>query len=70
MLGNEEKLDAAVWSALDAAPVNEVGGWWWTCNLVVRRALFERIGGFDERFTRVAYNRSGCYKLTPDTPKS
>ena len=23
-----------------------------------------------ERFTRVAYNRSGCYKLTPDTPKS
>ena len=33
------------------APINERGGYWWSCNLEVRRSLFEQLGGFDERFT-------------------
>ena len=32
------------------APLNLEGGCLWSCNLLLRRALFERIGGFDERF--------------------
>lgn len=32
------------------APYNHHGGLYWTCNLAVRRAAFERLGGFDEDF--------------------
>jgi GT2 family glycosyltransferase len=34
----------------DAAPANESGGYLWSCNFAIRRATFEQIGGFDERF--------------------
>jgi GT2 family glycosyltransferase len=34
----------------DAAPVNERGGFLWSCNFAIRRSLFLSIGGFDERF--------------------
>lgn len=34
----------------DGAPVNETGGYLWSCNFAIRRAIFASIGGFDERF--------------------
>jgi GT2 family glycosyltransferase len=37
-------------SFADTAPENETGGVLWSCNFAIRRELFARIGGFDERF--------------------
>ena len=38
-------------SPLTQSPQNPDGGWWWSCNLAVRRdLLLDRLGGFDERF--------------------
>jgi GT2 family glycosyltransferase len=34
----------------ETAPINEAGGALWSCNLAVRKALFETLGRFDERF--------------------
>lgn len=33
---------------------NEVGGCFWSCNLAVRRSVFEALGGFDEDFKEAA----------------
>ncbi len=38
----------------EVAPVNEHGGVFWSCNVALRRDLFEQIGGFDERFPHAA----------------
>lgn len=32
------------------APVNEHGGFLWSCNFAIDRRLYEAVGGFDERF--------------------
>jgi GT2 family glycosyltransferase len=32
------------------APINTMGGFLWSCNMLMRRRAFEAIGGFDERF--------------------
>jgi GT2 family glycosyltransferase len=32
------------------APVNETGGWFWSCNIAVRSDRFRAVGGFDEGF--------------------
>jgi glycosyltransferase involved in cell wall biosynthesis len=56
---NEEALDvlegrttcrAGLDSPRQTAPVNLDGGRLWSCNFAIRRAGFERIGGFDERY--------------------
>jgi GT2 family glycosyltransferase len=41
---------AGLRSPLEAAPVNLTGGWLWSCNMMVRRTLWQRLGGFDEAF--------------------
>jgi GT2 family glycosyltransferase len=38
-------------SPREHAPINELGGRWWTSNLAMRRDAFDAIGRFDERFT-------------------
>jgi GT2 family glycosyltransferase len=37
-------------SPLDRAPANETGGYLWSCNMMINRALFKTMGGFDEGF--------------------
>ncbi len=41
---------AGLRSPREHAPVNERGGYWWSCNIAVRRTAFDALGGFDERF--------------------
>jgi GT2 family glycosyltransferase len=37
-------------SFADAIPANETGGYLWSCNFAIRRELFVKIHGFDERY--------------------
>jgi GT2 family glycosyltransferase len=41
---------AGLHSPLEHAPVNETGGYLWSCNMMVRRTFWESFGGFDEDF--------------------
>ena len=45
--GIEQKLG-------ETAPVNETGGFLWTCNFAIERTLFEQMRGFDEDFPYAA----------------
>jgi len=38
----------------ETAPVNESGGYLWSCNFAIHRQLFEFLGGFDKRFPYAA----------------
>ena len=38
----------------EGCPENSSGGMLWTSNLCIKRSLFDKLGGFDERF-RIAY---------------
>ena len=38
----------------EEAPVNESGGFFWSCNVALRREFFIELGGFDERFPSAA----------------
>lgn len=42
--------EAGVASPLEHAPVNETGGWLWSCNMMVRCDVYQSLGGFDEEF--------------------
>ena len=59
MSPNEDALDvlegrttcrAGLDSPRQTAPLNLDGGRLWSCNFAIRRAGFEKIGGFDERY--------------------
>jgi GT2 family glycosyltransferase len=41
---------AGIRRPLDHSPVNENGGYLWSCNMLVGRACYEKLGGFDEAF--------------------
>jgi GT2 family glycosyltransferase len=41
---------AGLRSPLEHAPANERGGYLWSCNMLIGKALFEWLGGFDEGF--------------------
>jgi glycosyltransferase involved in cell wall biosynthesis len=34
----------------EGSPINEIGGNLWSCNFAIRRAAFQRLRGFDDRF--------------------
>jgi len=42
--------EAGLRSPLEHAPINLTGGWLWSCNMMVRKSIFEIMGGFDESF--------------------
>jgi GT2 family glycosyltransferase len=41
---------AGLRSPLEHSPINEDGGRLWSCNMMLRRSLWESFGGFDEAF--------------------
>jgi GT2 family glycosyltransferase len=41
-------------SLAEKSPVNEIGGYLWSCNFAIQRHLFESLEGFDERFPYAA----------------
>lgn len=41
-------------SLAETAPINETGGYLWSCNLAIQKQLFESLGGFDSRFPYAA----------------
>ncbi|OYQ63518.1 family 2 glycosyl transferase [Pseudanabaena sp. SR411] len=41
-------------SLAETSPINESGGYLWSCNFAIQMKLFESIGGFDERFPYAA----------------
>jgi GT2 family glycosyltransferase len=41
-------------SLAEIAPINETGGYLWSCNFLIKRELFEQMGGFDEQFPYAA----------------
>lgn len=43
--------EAGFGTPMHYAPVNETGGWFWSCNIAVRADRFRAFGGFDEGFT-------------------
>jgi GT2 family glycosyltransferase len=42
--------EAGLRSPFESAPINETGGWLWSCNMMLRRSLWQSMGGFDEAF--------------------
>ncbi|MBD2358440.1 glycosyltransferase [Tolypothrix sp. FACHB-123] len=38
----------------EISPVNETGGYLWSCNFAIQLQLFQSLGGFDERFPYAA----------------
>ncbi len=36
------------------SPINEIGGYFWSCNIAIEQILFYKIGKFDERFPYAA----------------
>lgn len=41
-------------SLAETSPINETGGYLWSCNFAVQKQLFELLTGFDERFPYAA----------------
>jgi len=41
-------------SPLEYAPINETGGYLWSCNFIIDSSLFRSLGGFDEGFPHAA----------------
>lgn len=47
-------VDRSRQSLAETSPINESGGYLWSCNLAIQRRLFESLDGFDERFPYAA----------------
>lgn len=41
-------------SLAETSPINESGGYLWSCNFAIQKQLFESLTGFDERFPHAA----------------
>lgn len=46
--------EAGIRSPLEISPINHFGGLLWSCNMLVRKAMFEQVGGFDDSFPDAA----------------
>jgi GT2 family glycosyltransferase len=46
---------------LAECPVNLTGGLFWSANIAVQQALFDEVGGFDERYTTAAHEDEDLY---------
>lgn len=42
--------ESGLCSPLEHAPINSTGGWLWSCNMMVEKAIFVALDGFDENF--------------------
>jgi GT2 family glycosyltransferase len=42
--------EAGVQPPMEVAPINLEGGFLWSCNMMISRQLFQRLGGFDPKF--------------------
>lgn len=42
--------EAGIHSPLEQAPINLTGGWLWSCNMLIRKRVFNEIGGFNEHY--------------------
>jgi len=47
-------VDSPRKSLAETAPINETGGYLWSCNFAIQRQLFESLKGFDEQFPYAA----------------
>ena len=55
----------------EVSPINEAGGYLWSCNFSIEKQLFESINGFDERFPYAAMEDVDLnYRLTKAGYKS
>jgi len=54
VLEGKTTVDRPKTHPLEHAPINESGGYLWSCNFAVEKSLFRSLGGFDERFLHAA----------------
>jgi len=47
-------VDRPKQSLAEEAPINETGGYLWSCNFAIHRQVFELLGGFNEQFPYAA----------------
>ena len=57
-------------SPLFEAPINETGGYLWSCNFLISRCLFLEMGGFDEHFPYAAMEDVDLRERIRDLSKS
>lgn len=44
------KADRPKMNFVEESPVNEHGGYLWSCNFMIHKQMFEKVGGFEETF--------------------
>ena len=49
-------------SFLEEAPINEKGGYFWSCNIAIKRNFFNELNGFDEQFPYAAMEDADLFK--------
>lgn len=54
VLEGRTKADRARQRLDEESPLNETGGYLWSCNFAIRSQLFDALGGFDETFPHAA----------------
>ncbi len=55
-------VDTPQTSFLQESPINELGGRFWSCNICIKKSLFESLEGFDQNFIFAAMEDVDLYK--------